>query len=124
MVTVEQDKAVGNAFDGVTEPLAGGFRLFPGPVDRGVAGLELLHGVIECVGALAHLLGQDHRVLERRVGLGFVRHARLHPHDQGVANPTQPQVFRFQRVNALLQLLGRGLAGVRNGQQAGQSPPP
>ncbi len=74
-----------------------------------VAGLELGHGLVQCIGALAHLLGQHHRMLERRVRVAAPGHAGLHPLDQRCVDALQLVVFVLQSGNLRLQISdGRG----------------
>ena len=72
VLVIKQDKPIGDAFDGITEALAGGFGFFPGPIQGLVAALQFLHGLVQRLGAFPHLLGKHNRVLEGRIGLRLV----------------------------------------------------
>ena len=121
MPVIKQHKTVGNAFDGIAQSLAGCLGFFPGPVQGLVAALELLHGLVQCLGPLPNLLGKHHRVLEGGVGLRLVGRAGLHPDNQGIANPPQALVLRLKFGNPEIPPVFNGCFNlVRNGHQAGQ----
>ncbi len=82
---------------------------------------QLLVRFAQGLGALAHLLGQHHRVLEGGVGRGGRHVALFHPFDQGIADAAQAGVFRHQA----------GFVKIPGGRRVtvgcvvfGQSPPP
>ncbi|MNO81044.1 hypothetical protein D3C76_722690 [compost metagenome] len=96
LVLVEQHEGVGDAFDGVDQVLVGGFGPQPGFAEQMVAGLEFGHGLVQGVGAFAHLFGQHHRMLERRVGVVAAGHTGLDAFDQRAIDPLQLEVFVLQ----------------------------
>ena len=61
-----------------------------------VAGLEFGHRLVQRVGALAHLLGQHHRMLEGGVGVVALGHAGLDALDQRHIDPRQLEVVLLQ----------------------------
>ncbi|MNF70301.1 hypothetical protein D3C84_522070 [compost metagenome] len=106
LLAVEQHEGVGDAFDGVDQVLMGGFRTQTGVAQQPVAGLELGHGLVQSVGALAHLLGQHHRVLEGRVTVVRARGAGFHPFDQRRVDPLELAVLLLQGGQACLLVSG------------------
>ena len=121
MPVVKQYKTVRDALNGITQALAGGFGFLPGTTQGFIAALQFLHGLVQGLGALPHLFGQHHGVLESRVGLRFMGRAGFHPHDQCIANPPQALIFRLKLGNAPVPVVCLGdVSLVRNGHQAGQ----
>jgi len=96
LLGVEQHKGIGNAFDGIDQVLMGGFRTQARFAEQMIAGLELGHGLIQGVSALTHLLGQHHRMLERRVGVVATGHPGLDALDQRAIDALQFVVFMAQ----------------------------
>lgn len=67
--------------------------------------IQFDEGMLQGLGALADLLGQQHRVLEGGIGGAAGDAAGLDPLDQRRADPPQPSVLLLQRA---LPLAGRG----------------
>ncbi|MNH10304.1 hypothetical protein D3C79_697780 [compost metagenome] len=86
-VRIEQYERVGDTLDGIDQVLVSGFRTQAGIAEQVVAGLELDQGLVQRIGTLAHLLGQHHRVLERRIGVVRPRRAGLQAFDQCGVDP-------------------------------------
>ncbi|MNM83546.1 hypothetical protein D3C81_956090 [compost metagenome] len=105
---VEQHEGVGDALDGVDQVLVGGFGPPARLAEQRIAGLQLGHRPVQRVGALAHLLGQHHRVLEGGVGVGALRTGGLDALDQRGVDPFQLEVARFQLGEPDAQLSGTG----------------
>ena len=121
MAMVKQHKAIRNTLDGITQTLAGCFRLFTGTVQRLIATTKLLHCLVKCFCTLPHLFGQHYRVFKRRVRFRLMGHSGFHPHNQCVANFTQSFIIGFKRSNTLTQRRIRvRLRVTGNWNQAGQ----
>ncbi|MNG23008.1 hypothetical protein D3C84_1075620 [compost metagenome] len=69
-----------------------------------IARLEFGHGLVQGVGALTHLFGQHHRMLERRVGVVASGDTGLDPFDQRTVDPLQLVVVMLQAGDLRLQL--------------------
>ncbi len=112
LIAVEQHEGVGNALDGVDQMLMRRLGAQARVAEQTVAGLELGHGLVQRIGALADLLGQLHRMLEGCIGRIAPRAAALDALDQGGVDATQFLVFAFelgqpgQRINGHIVLLG------------------
>lgn len=91
--------------------LVGGLGPLPGLAEQAVDGLELGHGLVQGIGAFTHLLGQHHRVLERRIGVVAPRYSRLDAFDQRTVDPLQLLVFVLQPGDLGLQFSDRQEAG-------------
>ncbi|MNT80138.1 hypothetical protein D3C72_2195640 [compost metagenome] len=74
----------------------GGFRTQARFAEQMIAGLELGHGLVQGIGSLAHLLGQHHRMLERRVRVVATGHPGLDALDQRAIDALQLVVFMAQ----------------------------
>ncbi len=96
LIAVEQHEGVGDALDGVHQMLVSGFRAQAGIAEQLVAALEFSHRLIQGIGALAHLLGQFHRVLEGRVGGIAAGTAGFHTLDQCRIDALELVVFPFE----------------------------
>ncbi|MNF87690.1 hypothetical protein D3C84_701630 [compost metagenome] len=111
LLGVEQDEGVGNAFDGIDQVLMRRFRAQAGFAEQMITGLEFGHGLVQGIGAFAHLLGQHHRMLECRVRIVAAGHPGLDPFDQRAIDALQFMVFQAQPGQLGLQLsdvLGHG----------------
>ncbi len=109
MLLVEQHKRIGDAFDGIDQVPVGRFRPQPRLAQQVIAGLEFGHGLVQRIGALANLLGEHHRVLERRIRVIAPGYAGLHPFDQRLVDAPQLAIFMLQGSELGLQLNdGRG----------------
>ncbi len=111
LLGVEQHKCVGNAFDGIDQVLVRRFRTQAGFAEQMIAGLEFGHGLVQRIGALAHLLGQHDRMLEGRVRIIAASHPGFDPLDQRTIDALQFVVFKTQPGEFGLQfsdVLGHG----------------
>ncbi|MNZ65953.1 hypothetical protein D3C78_841570 [compost metagenome] len=108
LLGVEQHEGVGDALDGVDQVLVGGLGAAARLAEQRIAGLQLGHRPVQRVGALAHLLGEHHRVLEGGVGVGALRTGGLDALDQCGVDPFQLEVARFQLGEPDAQLSGTG----------------
>ena len=112
LLAVEQDEAVADTFDGVDQVLVSGFRAQARIAEQLVAGFQLGHGLVQGIGAFAHLLGQHHRMLEGGVGIIAPGMGRFHPLDQRGVDPLEFEVVALKLRQARPQLglisLGRG----------------
>ncbi|MCY1492669.1 hypothetical protein D9M68_264780 [compost metagenome] len=107
LLLVEQHEGVGNALDGIEQVLVGGLGTQAGGAEQLVAGLQLGHRLVQRVGALAHLLGEGHRVLEGPVGIVAARAAGLDAFDQRGVDALQLALVLLQRGDPRLQLSAR-----------------
>ncbi|MCY1227956.1 hypothetical protein D9M72_402490 [compost metagenome] len=97
LLAVEQHEGIGDAFDSVDQVLVGGFRPQSGVAEQAVAGLEFGHGLVQRIGALAHLFGQHHRMLEGGVAVVAAGSAGFHPFDQRRVDAPQFAILILQR---------------------------
>ncbi|MNO99905.1 hypothetical protein D3C76_916880 [compost metagenome] len=91
--------------------LVGSLGPLPGLAEQVVDGLELSHGLVQGIGAFTHLLGQHHRMLERRIGVVAPRYPRLDAFNQRTVDPLQLMVFVLQPADLGLQFSDRQEAG-------------
>ena len=91
--------------------LVGGLGPLSGFAQQPVDGLELSHGLVQGIGAFTHLLGQHHRMLERRIGVVAPRYPRLDAFNQRAVDPLQLVIFVLQPAELCLQFSARQEAG-------------
>ncbi len=91
--------------------LVGSLGPLPGLAEQPVDRLEFGHGLVQRIGAFAHLLGQHHRMLERGVWIVAPGHARLDALDQCVIDALQLVVLVLQPGQLGLQFSDRQEAG-------------
>ena len=96
LLGIEQHEGVGDALDRVDKVLMSRFCAQARFAEQVVAGLEFGHGLVQGVGALSHLLGQHHRMLERGVGI-------IAPGDPGLDAFDQRGVDALQFLVVVLQ---------------------
>ena len=113
LVLVEQHEGIGHAFDGVDQVVVGFLGAGAGIAQQAVAGLQLGHGVVQRLGAFAHLFSQLHRVLKRRVAFGALTGAGFDPLDQRGVDAFEFAVFRAQgfQLGQQLRIMQRQLNG-------------
>ncbi len=91
--------------------LVGGLGPLSGLAEQAVDGLELSHGLVQGVSAFTYLLGQHHRMLERRIGVVTPRYPRLDAFNQRAVDSLQLVVFVLQPDDLGLQFSARQEAG-------------
>ena len=106
LVRIEQHERIGNALDRIDQMLMRGFRAQASFAEQVIARLEFSHGLIQRVGAFTHLLGQHHRMLERRVRVVATSDAGLDPLDQRAIDALQFVVVALQAGDLCLKLSG------------------
>ncbi|MNO75905.1 hypothetical protein D3C76_669680 [compost metagenome] len=111
LLRVEQHEGIGDAFDGIQQVLMGGLGAQPRIAEQLVAGLQLDHRLAQRIGALAHLLGQHHRMLESAVGVVAAGIGGFNALDQRRIDPPQLVVVALQLVDARQQLSVRRCPG-------------
>lgn len=81
-VLIEQHERIRDALNRIDQVLMGRLGAQSGVAEQMIAGLEFSHCLVQRIGTLAHLLGQDDRVLECRVGIVRTRSPRLQAFNQ------------------------------------------
>ena len=107
-VGIEQHERIGNTLDGIHQPLVGGFGALMRVAEQQVAGLEFDQYLVQGISALAHLLGQHHRMLERGKGIVRPRRTRLQPLDQRCIDALELVVVALQLADLLSWRCARG----------------
>jgi len=103
LLGIEQHEGVGNTLDGIDQVLMSRFRAQAGLAEQMITRLEFGHGLVQGIGALTHLLGQHHRMLECGIRIVTASDAGLDAFDQRRVDALQFLVIVLQDGDLRLQ---------------------